>query len=88
MIGWERDGRDHWAGCFTSVLAGGGIQGGVVHGSSDRFAAYPASSPTSPADLAATIYQSLGVNPELQLRDNLGRPLTICDGTPIDAILA
>ena len=86
--GAGRDGRDHWSNCFTSVLAGGGIQGGVIHGSSDRFAAYPASSPTTPADLVATIYHSLGVSPDLQLRDNLGRPLTICEGTPIHPILA
>ena len=82
------DGRDHWPSCFTSVLAGGGIRGGTIHGSSDRFAAYPASMPTSPQDLAATIYHSLGVDPHLQLRDNLGRPLTICEGTPIHPILA
>ena len=82
------DGRDHWPSCFTSVLAGGGIRGGTVHGSSDRFAAYPASYPTPPQDLAATIYHSLGVDPHLQLRDNLGRPLTICEGTPIQPILA
>lgn len=85
--GAGKDGRDHWPSCFTSVLAGGGIQGGVVHGSSDRFAAYPASSPTTPQDLAATIYHCLGVDPELKLQDNLGRPLTICDGTPIQSIL-
>ncbi len=85
--GAGRDGRDHWPSCFTSVLAGGGVRGGVVHGSSDRFAAYPASNPTSPQDLAATIYHSLGVDPHLQLPDNLGRPLTICEGTPIRAIL-
>lgn len=81
------DGRDHWPSCFTSVLAGGGVRGGVVHGSSDRFAAYPANNPTSPADLAATIYHCLGVDPHLQLPDNLGRPLTICEGSPIQAIL-
>lgn len=86
--GAGRDGRDHWAGCFSSVLAGGGIQGGVVHGSSDRFAAYPASLPTNPKDLAATIYHCLGIDPELQLADHLGRPLTICEGTPIQPILA
>lgn len=86
--GAGRDGRDHWASCFTSVLAGGGIQGGVVHGASDRFAAYPSNLPTNPKDLAATIYHCLGVDPELQLSDHLGRPLTICEGTPISAILA
>ena len=81
------DGRDHWPSCFTSVLAGGGIRGGTVHGSSDRFAAYPATFPTAPQDLAATIYHCLGVDPHLQLRDSLGRPLTICEGSPILPIL-
>jgi hypothetical protein len=81
------DGRDHWGSCFTSVLAGGGVRGGTVYGSSDRFAAYPASNPTAPHDLAATIYHCLGVDPDLQLRDNIGRPLTICDGSPIQPIL-
>jgi hypothetical protein len=81
------DGRDHWGKVFTSVLAGGGIKGGVVHGSSDRYAAYPATNPTSPADLAATIYHCLGVDPRQEIPDRLGRPYVLCDGTPIGAIL-
>jgi hypothetical protein len=85
--GAGRDGRDHWPHVFTSVLAGGPIKGGVVHGSSDRYAAYPASNPTSPTDLAATIYHCLGVDPRMELRDKLGRPMTLCEGTPITAIL-
>jgi hypothetical protein len=71
---------------FTTVLAGGGIQGGVVHGSSDRYAAYPASHST-PADLAATVYHCLGVDPRMEIQDLLGRPMTLCDGTPIAAVL-
>jgi uncharacterized protein (DUF1501 family) len=85
--GAGRDGRDHWPHVFTTVLAGGGIKGGVVHGASDRYAAYPASNPTSPDDLAATVYYCLGVDPQTQLRDRLGRPVTLCDGSPIRAIL-
>ena len=85
--GAGRDGRDHWPHVFTAVLAGGGVRGGVVHGASDRYAAYPAESPTSPADLAATIYHCLGVDPRTALRDRLDRPLTLCEGTPIQAIL-
>jgi hypothetical protein len=85
--GAGRDGRDHWAKVFTTVLAGGGIKGGVVHGSSDRYAAYPASHPTPPADLAATVYHCLGIDPRLQIHDRLGRPYTLCEGTPIRAIL-
>ena len=86
--GAGRDGRDHWPHVFTTVLAGGGIKGGVVHGSSDRYAAYPASHATLPADLAATIYQCLGVDPQMQLYDSVGRPLTLCEGKPIAALLA
>src|SRR5436190_24110086 len=72
--GAGRDGRDHWGNVFTSVLAGGGIRGGTVFGSSDRYAAYPASNPTRPADLAATVYRCLGVDPRIHLHDRLGRP--------------
>jgi uncharacterized protein (DUF1501 family) len=85
--GAGRDGRDHWPHVFTTVLAGGGVRGGVVHGASDRYAAYPAANPTPPEDLAATVYHCLGVDPHTQLRDRLGRPLTLCDGAPIQAIL-
>jgi hypothetical protein len=86
--GAGRDGRDHWASVFTTVLAGGGIRGGIVHGASDRVAAYPASQPTAPADLAATIYHCLGVDPHLQLMDVVGRPQMLCEGNPIQALLA
>jgi uncharacterized protein (DUF1501 family) len=85
--GAGRDGRDHWPHVFTTVLAGGGVRGGMVHGSSDRFAAYPAANATSPDDLAATVYHCLGVDPRTQLRDRLGRPVTLCEGSPIRAIL-
>ena len=81
------DGRDHWAKVFTSVLAGGGIKGGVVHGASDRFAAEPAANPTTPLDLAATVYHCLGIDPHTQLIDKLGRPVALCEGTPIRAVL-
>jgi hypothetical protein len=59
----------------------------VVHGSSDRYAAYPASNPTSPADLAATIYHCLGVDPRTTVHDRLGRPSVLCEGIPLHAIL-
>jgi hypothetical protein len=85
--GAGRDGRDHWPQVFTSVLCGGGIKGGVVHGASDKYAAYPAINPTTPADLAATVYHCLGVDPAMLLSDRLNRPLTLCEGEPISAIL-
>lgn len=86
--GAGRDGRDHWPNCFTSVLAGGGIQGGQVYGSSDRHAAYPASNPVNPVDLVATIYHLFGVPEGLELRDHLNRPFVICPGKPIEDLLA
>ena len=76
------DGRDHWPNCFTTVLAGGGTQGGLVYGSSDRHAAYPASDAMHPVDLIATIYHALGVPPHLTLNDREGRPLVVCPGAP------
>jgi uncharacterized protein (DUF1501 family) len=86
--GAGKDGRDHWGKVFTSVLAGGGVKGGVVYGASDRYAAEPAVNPTPPADLAATVYHCLGVDPRSEIHDRLGRPLTLCDGRVIDAILS
>jgi uncharacterized protein (DUF1501 family) len=85
------DGRDHWPNCFTSVLAGGGVIGGQVHGASDRHAAYPARDPVRPVDLVATIYHLLGVPPNLELRDSLNRPFVICPGnvlTPLTGAIA
>jgi len=79
-------GRDHWAACNSVVLAGGGVRGGLVLGASDRIAAYPTTPPYSPADLAATIYDALGVPLDTELRDAQGRPLTLCAGTPIHAL--
>jgi hypothetical protein len=69
------------------VLAGGGIRGGQVYGSSDRQAAYPSTNPVSPADIAATIYHCLGIDPRAQTADHQGRPLVVSAGNPIHALL-
>jgi hypothetical protein len=76
-------GRDHWAACNTVVLAGGGIRGGQVHGASDRLGAYPATSPVSPEDLAATIYHALGIDPHTTVQDQENRPLSLSLGVPL-----
>lgn len=86
--GAGRDGRDHWPHCFSTVLAGAGIRGGTVWGASDRWAAYPARDPVTPADVAATIYHLLGVDPSLEIRDVLGRPHRLCLGEPVTGVLA
>jgi hypothetical protein len=76
-------GREHWSRCFSAVLAGGGIRGGVVHGSSDKIAAYPREFPTSPGDLAATVFHALGIGPEEQLVDRQGVTRTAYAGAPL-----
>ena len=60
-------GRDHWPGCWTSVMAGGGIIGGQIIGSSDSIAAEPRDRPVSPAEFLATIYHALGIDYALNL---------------------
>jgi len=73
-------GRGHWSFCFPAVLAGAGIRGGVTYGRSDKDAAYPATHPVSPEDMAATIYQSLGIDPHLVIPDQTGRPVRMIEG--------
>ena len=79
-------GRDHWPHVFPAMFAGGGVVGGQVIGKSDRLGVYPLSRSFGPPDLAATIYRALGVDPGTEIRDRLGRPLRLCNGSPIDPI--
>jgi hypothetical protein len=73
-------GRDHWGMCQSAVLAGGGIRGGQVYGSSDKIAAYPKENPVSPEDFLATIYHAMGLEPEAEVPDREGRPHRIVEG--------
>lgn len=73
-------GRDHWTNCYGSLLAGAGIRGGTVYGASDTQAAYVADSPVRPADLLATIYRTLGIDPATRVPDQTGRPIEIAQG--------
>jgi hypothetical protein len=84
----EREGgRGHWGRCYSVVLAGGGIRPGIVHGRSDRHAAFPLDGAVNPQDLVTTIYYSLGIPKDTELRDTFGRPLRLCQGEPIHAVL-
>jgi hypothetical protein len=80
-------GRDHWGLCQSVLLAGGGIQGGRVHGSSDRIGAYPATDPVDPTDIHATVYHCMGLEPEQVVHDSLRRPFAISTGRPLTALL-
>lgn len=75
----SQDGRDHWSYCFPALFAGAGVRGGSTYGLSDKDAAHPISNPVSPADLAATIYESLGISPDLRIPDPQGRPVSLVD---------
>jgi len=67
-------GRDHWPECYSFLIAGGGVQPGRIYGQSDRYGAYPAVDPVHPYDLIATIYHALGIDPNTEYHDTLGRP--------------
>jgi hypothetical protein len=73
-------GRDHYPNCYSVVLAGGGLRGGQVYGSSDRFGAEPGDMPCGPADVHATIFHALGIPPDATLTDSLGRLFPLADG--------
>jgi hypothetical protein len=76
-------GRDHWPDCYTALLAGGGVHGGLIHGASDRIGAYPASEPVTPGDLAASIYWRFGLDPSSEIHDQTNRPYKLAEGLPI-----
>lgn len=80
-------GRDHWGHVFSLALAGGGVRGGVVHGASDKNAAYPLDGRVEPRDLIATVFHCLGHAPDTEIQDTLGRPMPLSRGDVIKAIL-
>jgi hypothetical protein len=73
-------GRDHWGSVFSVVMAGAGIGGGQVIGASDRIGALPEDRPVRPADLAATVFHLLGVDPAGEFLDSLQRPRRVTNG--------
>lgn len=79
-------GRDHWASCYSGMLAGAGIKTGQVIGKSDSKGAYPASQSYSPMDLGTTIYHALGIPMDATIADPLGRNLNLMQGQIIEAL--
>jgi hypothetical protein len=80
-------GRDHYGNVFSLMLAGGGVRGGNVHGTSDRIGAHPATDPVTPAQFAATIYHALGIRSDTEIVDTLGRPYRVAEAEPLAALL-
>lgn len=79
----RRGGRDHWGACFSGVLAGAGLEGGRVIGASDAQGGYVARRPVSPAELSATIFHLLGIDPATRFHDRLNRPLSVTEAAPL-----
>ena len=82
-------GRDHWPRVFSVLVAGGGVRGGQVIGASDKTGESPHEHPVTPADLAATLFTLLGLDPRLTLQTADGRPIHLSrDGKVIAALVA
>jgi uncharacterized protein (DUF1501 family) len=79
-------GRDHWPACYSSLLAGGGIKGGLAYGSSDKHGGYVRDSGVTPEDFGATLFSALGIDPGTRLgADNFTRPASA--GKAVEALL-
>jgi hypothetical protein len=78
----SNEGRDHWPACYTALLAGGGIRGGLVYGASDKTGAYVKDNPVRPEDFGATLFHALGVPPETRLGAD-GFTLPVSAGQPV-----
>ena len=80
------NGRDHWRQCMSVLFAGGGTKGGQIYGSSDRFAEYPIDQPVTPADIAQTVYQTMGIG-NLEAIDGSGNPFNLLEqGQPLQGL--
>src|SRR5258706_11630035 len=77
------DGRDHWPYCYTALVAGAGIKRGVMYGKSDDQGSSPVDSPVHPTDLVATIYYALGINPAMEILNDLKQPRELVKGEPL-----
>lgn len=81
----QSSGRDHWPHAFTALLAGGGVRGGRVYGATTDTGGYVADQPVTPADLAATILQHLGIDQNLEYEDHfLKTRQQLSSGHPVD----
>lgn len=81
-------GRDHWGAVQSVFFAGGGVSGGTVIGSSDSVGGYPASQAETPENMAATIYQALGIPDTAAWHDEVNRPHQIYNGQPIKGLIS
>lgn len=83
LRGAQLPGRDHWGAVQSIWLAGGGVTGGAVLGETDKLGGQPVSDARRPEDLAATIYDALGIPAEVHWEDTAGRPMPLYHGRPL-----
>jgi uncharacterized protein (DUF1501 family) len=81
-----RGGRDHWPGCWSVLFAGAGVSGGQVVGASDATGSEPKDRPVTPAEVAATVYRGLGVDPATRLPGPDGLPVALADAAPVEEL--
>jgi uncharacterized protein (DUF1501 family) len=79
-------GRKHWASAYSIVMAGAGVTRGATYGDSDQIGAHVKDRSVSPADIAATMFAALGIDPASDYVDSLGRPFALTEGKPIDGL--
>jgi uncharacterized protein (DUF1501 family) len=77
------DGRDHWPYCYTALIAGAGIKRGESYGMSDDTGSAPKENPVHPTDLLATVYYALGVDPAMEVLNDLNQPRPLVKGQPL-----
>ncbi|MAR11386.1 MAG: hypothetical protein CL681_15690 [Blastopirellula sp.] len=82
------DGRDHWPYCYTAVVAGAGIKRGYVHGESDQTASAPKTDPVHPIELLATIYHSVGIDPQTIVYNHLNQPRELVKAEAVGSLFA
>ena len=84
----RRNGREHWPGAMSVLVAGGGMQHGQVVGSTNSKGEHPHDRPLTPADLWATVYRHLGIDQNATIDDHTGRPQHLLpSGTPIRELI-
>jgi hypothetical protein len=86
--GNSADGRDHWPYCYTSVIGGAGIKRGYVHGKSDKTGSAPIELPVHPREVLATIYHSVGIDPETVVLNHLKQPRELVKAQAVEKLFA
>jgi hypothetical protein len=86
LAGESVPGRHHWAHGYSAVFAGAGVRGGQVIGKTDNTGSYPVTVPWTPSDIGATVYTSLGINPDSDIHDRLDRPVRLNQGKVMDVL--